>query len=54
VLATQVDHIVPLSQGGTDVSENLQSICDDCHDAKSAREAGAKPIVGCDAEGWPA
>lgn len=38
-LATEVDHRVPLSQGGTDDRANLDSVCADCHRAKSAREA---------------
>ncbi|MBW7903016.1 MAG: HNH endonuclease [Rhodocyclaceae bacterium] len=38
--ATQVDHITPKSDGGTDAEDNLQSICADCHAAKTAAEAG--------------
>jgi 5-methylcytosine-specific restriction protein A len=37
--AKQVDHIVPKFEGGTDADDNLQSICKDCHDAKTAAEA---------------
>jgi 5-methylcytosine-specific restriction protein A len=36
--ATEVDHIAPLEIGGTDAEANLQSICQDCHKAKTARE----------------
>ena len=36
--ATEVDHITPLEQGGTDAPANLQSICAECHRAKSAQE----------------
>lgn len=39
--AKAVDHITPKSQGGTDEVGNLQSICQVCHDAKSAAEAKA-------------
>lgn len=39
--ATCVDHIKPKSQGGTDDWANLQSLCDDCHRAKTQREANA-------------
>lgn len=36
---TQVDHIIPKADGGTDeYPENLQPICDDCHRLKTARE----------------
>ena len=34
-----VDHIKPKAQGGTDDDENLQCICNECHDAKTAKEA---------------
>lgn len=37
--AAQVDHIVPKSQGGTNDMDNLEPICDDCHKAKTQREA---------------
>jgi len=38
-LATAVDHIVSKSEGGTDDESNLQAICNDCHDAKTALES---------------
>ena len=38
----EVDHITPLWQGGADVDANLQSLCTDCHAAKTAREAGMR------------
>lgn len=37
--ATEVDHIVPKSRGGTDVPQNLQAICKQCHQLKTHREA---------------
>lgn len=37
--AKQVDHKVPKFEGGTDDDDNLQSICTDCHTAKTAEEA---------------
>lgn len=37
--ATQVDHIKPKAEGGTDEESNQQSICDACHKAKTARES---------------
>lgn len=34
--ATEVDHIIPLSEGGSKWdAANCQSLCDDCHDVKS-------------------
>ena len=37
--ATQVDHIVPRADGGTDEVSNLAAICDGCHKAKTNTEA---------------
>lgn len=37
-VAVQVDHIVPLSRGGSDEMTNLQPLCQVHHDEKSARE----------------
>lgn len=36
--ATDVDHITPKVQGGTDEAENLQSLCHACHSRKTAGE----------------
>jgi 5-methylcytosine-specific restriction protein A len=36
--ATEVDHIVPISRGGTHCQDNLQSMCTGCHATKHARE----------------
>ena len=36
--ATQVDHIVPKANGGTDDEENLQSLCARHHSRKTAKE----------------
>ena len=47
----ELDHIVPLSQGGEDTSENCQLLCvwtdtdgkkRGCHAEKTAREVGGK------------
>lgn len=37
--ASQVDHIVPKAQGGTDDPNNLQAICKDCHKVKTSKES---------------
>ncbi len=39
-LATDVDHIVPRSQGGSEDPENLQALCKSCHSKKTAHESG--------------
>ncbi len=36
--ATMVDHIKPKSQGGSDMADNLQSLCWDHHNQKTRRE----------------
>ena len=38
-LATQVDHVTPKAEGGTDADDNLQAICAQCHASKSQAEA---------------
>ncbi len=58
-LAIVVDHVKGLAEGGTDDEDNLQGLCGDCHDAKTAAEAaraqGRPPprVKGCDADGNP-
>ena len=34
--ASEVDHIVPMAQGGGNESENLQALCKACHSRKTA------------------
>lgn len=40
-----VDHILPLSRGGTDVTENLQAIGGRCNMAKGNRLPGDSPLT---------
>jgi 5-methylcytosine-specific restriction enzyme A len=51
--ATQVDHITPLFKGGTDAWNNLQSLCDPCHDEKTREDLGQHRPTGCDLSGMP-
>lgn len=37
-VATQIDHVIPWAEGGTDDIENLRPTCLPCHDEKSERE----------------
>jgi 5-methylcytosine-specific restriction protein A len=37
-VATQLDHIVALVNGGQDVADNRQGLCDACHDLKTAQD----------------
>jgi 5-methylcytosine-specific restriction enzyme A len=39
-VATDIDHITPRSQGGTDDWSNLQALCHSCHSHKTARYDG--------------
>lgn len=41
-IATEVDHIVPLCFGGSESDSNRQSLCHECHMAKSGIEAGQR------------
>lgn len=36
--ATDLDHIVPRAEGGTDDPDNLQPLCKACHSRKTAAE----------------
>lgn len=42
--ALEVDHIVPLANGGTDFAWNVQVLCRGCHGAKSASENRTTPL----------
>ncbi|MBF6368412.1 HNH endonuclease [Nocardia puris] len=37
----QVDHKLSVAAGGTDADDNLWTLCDDCHGAKTAGESAA-------------
>lgn len=41
-LGSDVDHVVPLWEGGTDTDDNKELLCDEHHKAKSAREAARR------------
>lgn len=38
----ELDHIVPLADGGSEDESNLQVLCRKCHKEKTAREAGPR------------
>lgn len=41
----ELDHIVPIWAGGSDRAENSQPLCQPCHRAKTAREAGQRAAL---------
>ncbi|WP_416380188.1 MULTISPECIES: HNH endonuclease [unclassified Gilliamella] len=41
-VANEVDHIIPLSQGGTDDEDNLRAINSECHKKKTAQESRSR------------
>ena len=40
--AREIDHIIPVSMGGTNDLSNLQALCLDCHSRKTASESRAR------------
>ncbi|HYI43675.1 MAG TPA: HNH endonuclease signature motif containing protein [Sphingomicrobium sp.] len=53
VIATVVDHIVPLALGGSDEDSNTRNLCDEHHRQVTAEQFGQRqrPTIGLD--GWP-
>lgn len=44
--SNEIDHEIPLEQGGTYHPSNLKVRCIDCHKVKTAREAGQRAAAG--------
>lgn len=44
LIAHEVDHVVPLHEGGADADANLAAINIDCHKRKSAAEAARRRL----------
>lgn len=52
--ATQVDHVIPVSRGGTHVLNNLRATCKNCHAKKTAEEGNnARQGLPADPEPQP-
>ena len=51
--AREVDHIKPKANGGTDAMVNLQSICRECHAAKTAQDEGWRRPRQVGLDGYP-
>jgi 5-methylcytosine-specific restriction protein A len=51
--AQEVDHVIPLSRGGSDDFANLQSLCIECHKTKTAIDMGWRQRTAIGIDGWP-
>lgn len=51
-IATELDHIKALVNGGTDTHDNRQGLCEEHHKAKTAEDMGFKPRVTIGLDGW--
>ena len=52
-IATEVDHILPKAQGGTDDHRNLRAVNRECHARLSIEQKGQRMKQGCDRNGNP-
>ncbi len=52
VRTEEIDHIVPLSEGGPGARSNLQGLCGPCHEAKSKSERAASATARAEARKW--
>jgi 5-methylcytosine-specific restriction endonuclease McrA len=50
---TVPDHVVALVNGGPDTEENLQTLCDEHHRIKTAKDLGYRPKPTIGPDGWP-
>ena len=41
--ATEIDHIIPLSLGGSDEDENVRCLCKPCHARRTKEQFAARP-----------
>jgi 5-methylcytosine-specific restriction protein A len=54
IAATQeIDHIIPLSRGGTNDRSNMIGLCRECHERKTAKDMGYRPRHRTGVDGWP-
>ena len=51
--ATEVHHVIPKSQGGTDDMDNLVSTCSPCHIEADAKAIGRSVRRTIGSDGWP-
>lgn len=52
--SVEVDHIMPISKGGTDERDNLQGVCLECHEEKTRKDLGlGRKKVPTSVNGYP-
>ncbi|SCW80675.1 5-methylcytosine-specific restriction enzyme A [Sphingobium faniae] len=51
--ATVPDHIVPLTQGGSDDDNNIRCLCAACHEVRTTEQFGYRRRIEVNVEGWP-
>lgn len=51
--ATELDHIIALTNGGTNDDSNYQGLCYACHEIKTNADLGYTPRAATGADGWP-
>lgn len=52
-VATELDHIKALTNGGTNDDDNLQGLCAACHEVKTLKDLGQRPRGTTGLDGWP-
>ncbi len=52
-VAVEVDHIIPLSLGGSDDDANTRNLCKYHHDKRTAEQFGRVQRATIGADGWP-
>jgi 5-methylcytosine-specific restriction protein A len=49
----EIDHIIPLKDGGPDTDENCTGLCKKHHDTKTAQDMGWNEKTTYGEDGWP-
>lgn len=52
-VADEVNHKIPLAQGGLDVDSNTENLCAPCHKDVTADQFGYRQVTSIADDGWP-
>lgn len=52
-VATEIDHVIALTNSGTNDESNLQCLCAGCHEMKTITDLGQKQRMDIGVDGWP-